>query len=159
VDRVLDCTGRATRRKGAQAHLDRGAIRVLVSAPPKTLEDCNAVLLPGINLEQFNALSNTVHIREVVGLSPSPPTKINPLSACRRGFRCLDSQTMHSKGSGCQSGGTTAQTRSPITDSLSAGCVSSRAIMDVGEWAGTAEPRTAGLPSERCPGRTQPMPP
>lgn len=73
MDHVLDCTGRATRRTGAQAHLDRGAKRVLVSAPPKTLEDCDAVLLPGINLEQFNALSNAVHIREVVGSSPSPP--------------------------------------------------------------------------------------
>ena len=54
VDLIVDCTGRATRRAGAQAHLDRGARRVLVSAPPKTLEDCDAVLLPGINFEQFD---------------------------------------------------------------------------------------------------------
>lgn len=54
VDLVVDCTGRATRRAGAQAHLDRGAKRVLVSAPPKTLEDCDAVLLPGINMEQYD---------------------------------------------------------------------------------------------------------
>src|SRR5687767_8746506 len=33
VDLVIDCTGRATTRAGAQAHLDRGAKRVLVSAP------------------------------------------------------------------------------------------------------------------------------
>ena len=33
VDLVVDCTGRATTRAGAQAHLDRGAKRVLVSAP------------------------------------------------------------------------------------------------------------------------------
>src|SRR3954452_1190862 len=32
VDLVIDCTGRATKREGAQAHLDRGAKRVLVSA-------------------------------------------------------------------------------------------------------------------------------
>jgi glyceraldehyde 3-phosphate dehydrogenase len=51
---VIDCTGRATRRPGAQAHLDRGAQRVLVSAPSKSLEDCDAVLLRGINLEQFD---------------------------------------------------------------------------------------------------------
>ena len=49
VDLVIDCTGRATTRPSAQAHLDRGAKRVLVSAPSKTLQDCDAVLLPGIN--------------------------------------------------------------------------------------------------------------
>ena len=54
VDLVVDCTGRATSRPGAQAHLDRGAKRVLVSAPSRTLQDCDAVLLPGINLEQFD---------------------------------------------------------------------------------------------------------
>lgn len=54
VDLVIDCTGRATRRPGAQAHLDRGAQRVLVSAASKSLEDCDAVLLQGINLEQFD---------------------------------------------------------------------------------------------------------
>ncbi len=55
VELVIDCTGRATRRLGAQAHLDRGAKRVLVSAPSKTLQDCDAVLLPGINLDKFDA--------------------------------------------------------------------------------------------------------
>jgi len=54
VDLVIDCTGRATTRPGAQTHLDRGAKRVLVSAPSKTLQDCDAVLLPGINLDQFD---------------------------------------------------------------------------------------------------------
>ena len=54
VDLVVDCTGRATSRPGAQAHLDRGAKRVLVSAPSRTLQDTDAVLLPGINLEQFD---------------------------------------------------------------------------------------------------------
>lgn len=54
VDLVIDCTGRATTRAGAQAHLDAGARRVLVSAPSKTQEDCDAVLLPGINLDTFN---------------------------------------------------------------------------------------------------------
>ncbi|GAB4440741.1 MAG: type I glyceraldehyde-3-phosphate dehydrogenase [Chloroflexi bacterium OHK40] len=54
VDLVIDCTGRATRRPGAQAHLDRGARRVLVSAPSKSREDCDIFLLPGINLEQFD---------------------------------------------------------------------------------------------------------
>ena len=54
IELVIDCTGRATTRIGAQAHLDRGARRVLISAPSKTLQDCDAVLLPGINLEQFD---------------------------------------------------------------------------------------------------------
>jgi glyceraldehyde 3-phosphate dehydrogenase len=54
VDLVIDCTGRATTRSGAQAHLDAGAKHVLVSAPSKKQEDCDAVLLPGINLEKFD---------------------------------------------------------------------------------------------------------
>ncbi|MEI6044062.1 MAG: glyceraldehyde 3-phosphate dehydrogenase NAD-binding domain-containing protein [Chloroflexota bacterium] len=54
VDLVIDCTGRATVRAIAQEHLDRGAKRVLVSAPSKTLKDCDIVLLPGINLESYN---------------------------------------------------------------------------------------------------------
>ena len=54
VDIVLDCSGRATTRAGAQAHLDAGARRVLVSAPSKTLDDCDAVLLPGINLDTYD---------------------------------------------------------------------------------------------------------
>jgi glyceraldehyde 3-phosphate dehydrogenase len=55
VDLVIDCTGRATVRAGAQAHLDRGAKRVLISAVSKSLQDCDAVLLPGINLDQYDA--------------------------------------------------------------------------------------------------------
>jgi glyceraldehyde 3-phosphate dehydrogenase len=54
VNLVLDCSGRATTRAGAQAHLDAGARRVLVSAPSKTLDDCDAVLLPGINLDSYD---------------------------------------------------------------------------------------------------------
>jgi glyceraldehyde 3-phosphate dehydrogenase len=54
VDLVIDCTGRATTRSGAEAHLAAGAKRVLVSAPSKKQEDCDAVLLPGINLATFD---------------------------------------------------------------------------------------------------------
>jgi glyceraldehyde 3-phosphate dehydrogenase len=54
VDVVIDCTGRATTRPNAQVHLDGGAKRVLVSAASKSLQDCDAVLLPGINLDQFD---------------------------------------------------------------------------------------------------------
>lgn len=51
---VIDCTGRATKRDIAQEHLDHGAKYVLVSAAPKTLQDADAVLLPGINADQFD---------------------------------------------------------------------------------------------------------
>jgi glyceraldehyde 3-phosphate dehydrogenase len=54
VDVVIDCTGRATVRAGAQAHIDRGAKRVLISAASKSLQDCDAVLLPGINLDTYD---------------------------------------------------------------------------------------------------------
>jgi glyceraldehyde 3-phosphate dehydrogenase len=54
VDLVVDCTGRATTRPAAQAHRNAGAKRVLISGPSKTLQDCDAVLLPGINLDQFD---------------------------------------------------------------------------------------------------------
>ena len=54
VDVVVDCTGRATTRAGAQVHLDRGAQRVLVSAASKSTEDCDAVLMWGINAEAFD---------------------------------------------------------------------------------------------------------
>jgi glyceraldehyde 3-phosphate dehydrogenase len=46
VDVVVDCTGRATTHAGAQAHLDRGARHVLVSAASKSTEDCDAFILP-----------------------------------------------------------------------------------------------------------------
>src|SRR5215211_5335179 len=54
IDLVIDCTGRATTRVGAQAHLDRGAKRVLVSAPSKSRDDADVFLLPGINLETYD---------------------------------------------------------------------------------------------------------
>lgn len=60
VDLVIDCTGRASTRAGAQAHLDAGAGRVLVSAPSKTLQDCDAVLLPGINLETYDPATHKI---------------------------------------------------------------------------------------------------
>jgi glyceraldehyde 3-phosphate dehydrogenase len=60
VDLVVDCTGRATTRAGAQAHLDRGAKRVLVSAASKTKEDCDAFLLPGINLDTFDPAKHKI---------------------------------------------------------------------------------------------------
>src|SRR5512139_3979663 len=60
VDLVIDCTGRATTRAGTQAHLDARAKRVLVSAPSKKQEDCDAVLLPGINLDTFDPAKHKI---------------------------------------------------------------------------------------------------
>ncbi len=60
VDLVIDCTGRATTRPVAQADLDAGAKRVLISAASKTLQDCDAVLLPGINLDQFDPAKHKI---------------------------------------------------------------------------------------------------
>jgi glyceraldehyde 3-phosphate dehydrogenase len=60
VDLVVDCTGRATTRPSAQAHIDGGARRVLISGPSKSLQDCDAVLLPGINLEQFDPQNHRI---------------------------------------------------------------------------------------------------
>ena len=60
IDLVVDCTGRATVRAGAQAHLDRGAKRVLVSAPSKSREDADAFLLPGINLETYDPAKHKI---------------------------------------------------------------------------------------------------
>ena len=60
VDLVIDCTGRATTRSGAQPHLDAGARCVLVSAPSKKLEDCDAVLLRGINLDTFDPAQHKI---------------------------------------------------------------------------------------------------
>jgi glyceraldehyde 3-phosphate dehydrogenase (phosphorylating) len=60
VDLVIDCTGRATTRAGAQAHLDRGAKRVLISAASKSLQDCDAVLLLGINADQYDPAKHKI---------------------------------------------------------------------------------------------------
>lgn len=51
---VIDCTGRATTREGAQLHLNSGAEHVLVSAPSKTAEDCDTTILVGFNDDTFD---------------------------------------------------------------------------------------------------------
>lgn len=60
VDIVVDCTGRATARAGAQAHIDRGAKQVLVSAPSKSKEDADAFILPGINLDTYDPAKHKI---------------------------------------------------------------------------------------------------
>src|SRR6476660_4145113 len=60
IDLVVDCTGRATTRAGAQAHLDRGAKRVLVSAPSKSRDDADVFLLAGINMDEFDPAKHKI---------------------------------------------------------------------------------------------------
>ncbi len=60
VELVLDCSGRAVTRAAAEAHLMRGAKRVLVSAPSASLADCDAVLLAGINLDSFDPAKHKI---------------------------------------------------------------------------------------------------
>lgn len=60
VDLVIDCTGRAVTRSVAELHLRRGANRVLVSGPSKSLEDCDAVLLKGINLSSYDPVEHKI---------------------------------------------------------------------------------------------------
>lgn len=60
IDLVIDCTGRATTRAGAQAHLDQGAKRVLVSAPSKSKDDADAFLLSGINNDAFDPATHKI---------------------------------------------------------------------------------------------------
>src|SRR4029079_2537824 len=50
---VVTCPALSTTRAGAKPHLDRGAKRVLVSAPSKSREDADVFLLPGINMDSF----------------------------------------------------------------------------------------------------------
>ncbi|MBX3070553.1 MAG: aldehyde dehydrogenase [Thermomicrobiales bacterium] len=54
VDVVVDCTGMATARAGAEKHLARGAKRVLVSAASKSRDDADIFLLPGISADQYD---------------------------------------------------------------------------------------------------------
>jgi len=60
IDLVIECTGRATTRTASQEHINHGAQYVLISAAPKSLDDADAVLLPGINAENFDP--NSHHI-------------------------------------------------------------------------------------------------
>ena len=50
IDVVLECTGRFTRREQAQAHLQAGAARVLISAPA---DDADATIVHGVNQQRL----------------------------------------------------------------------------------------------------------
>jgi glyceraldehyde 3-phosphate dehydrogenase len=57
VDVVLECTGLFTDREKAQAHIDAGAKKVIISAPAKG-QDATVVL--GVNTEVYDAAKHTI---------------------------------------------------------------------------------------------------
>jgi glyceraldehyde 3-phosphate dehydrogenase len=57
VDVVLECTGLFTDREKAQAHLDAGAKKVIISAPAKG-QDATVVL--GVNTEVYDSAKHTI---------------------------------------------------------------------------------------------------
>jgi glyceraldehyde 3-phosphate dehydrogenase len=93
VDVVVDSTGRATARASAQQHLDRGAKKVLVSAPSKTLQDCDAVLLPGINLDQYDP--NEHHIISMASCTTNALAPVVKVLRERFGIRHGFFSTVH----------------------------------------------------------------
>jgi glyceraldehyde 3-phosphate dehydrogenase len=72
VDVVLESTGLFTKREQAQAHLDAGAGKVLISAPAT---DPDVTLVLGVNDDT----------RSSTGSSPTPPAR---RTASRRSRRC-----------------------------------------------------------------------
>lgn len=57
VDLVLECSGRFTTRKAAQAHLDAGAKKVLISAPAT---DVDKTIVFGVNHETLTATDQII---------------------------------------------------------------------------------------------------
>ena len=57
VDIVLECTGLFTERDKAQAHIDAGAKKVIISAPAKN-QDATIVL--GVNTEAYDAAKHSI---------------------------------------------------------------------------------------------------
>jgi glyceraldehyde 3-phosphate dehydrogenase len=60
VDLVVEASGQARERRQAEAHLERGAARVLVTAPPKRKEEVDAILLYGVNHTEFDASKHQI---------------------------------------------------------------------------------------------------
>jgi len=57
VQVVLECTGKFTAKEKAQAHLDAGAKKVIISAPGKGVD---ATLAMGINTETYDAAKHNI---------------------------------------------------------------------------------------------------
>ncbi|MFH0712947.1 MAG: type I glyceraldehyde-3-phosphate dehydrogenase [Candidatus Micrarchaeota archaeon] len=57
IDYVIESTGRYTEKNAASQHLDAGAEKVIISGPSK---NADAVLLPGVNLETYDAEKHNV---------------------------------------------------------------------------------------------------
>jgi glyceraldehyde 3-phosphate dehydrogenase len=93
VDVVVDATGRAVTRAIAQEHRDRGARTVLVSAPSKTLQDCDAVLLPGINLDTYDP--NEHHIISMASCTTNALAPVVKVLRERFGIKAGFFSTVH----------------------------------------------------------------
>lgn len=90
---VVDCTAPAMARSGAERHLVRGAQRVLVSGPSRTREDCDAVLLPGINLGCYDPAKH-----RIISMASCTTNALAPVVKVLRerfGIRCGLFSTVH----------------------------------------------------------------
>nr|BAL54592.1 glyceraldehyde-3-phosphate dehydrogenase [uncultured prokaryote] len=57
VDIVLECTGRFTERKHAEKHLERGAKKVIISAPAK---DPDITIVMGVNEKKYDPRNHNI---------------------------------------------------------------------------------------------------
>jgi glyceraldehyde 3-phosphate dehydrogenase len=60
VDVVLECTGVFTKRDQLQVHLDRGAKRVILSAPAKSDADVDVTVVMGVNDKSFDSSKHKI---------------------------------------------------------------------------------------------------
>lgn len=60
VSIIIECTGLASRREWSQEHLSAGAETVIVSAPCKTTDDCDATILVGFNLDDYDPTKHKI---------------------------------------------------------------------------------------------------
>ena len=74
VDVVLECTGAFTSKKDAGRHLERGAKKVLISAPAK--EDDVKTIVYGVNHDRLEASDNVVSIGSCTTNCLAPVAKV-----------------------------------------------------------------------------------
>lgn len=71
IDWVVECTGKFTKREGAQKHLDAGAYNVLISAPA---HDEDVTIVPGVNDSAFDA-----KVHHIVSLGSCTTNALAPM--------------------------------------------------------------------------------